>query len=93
MLGAFLSILLPAIGPAVVEFPALSATLRLLVEALLVSVLLATFIVRLKLASAVFARPEVASLALHAMLTSLACHALSAVPHDTIGAVLSTLTV
>src|SRR5262245_12424424 len=93
MLGAFLSILLPLIGPAVALLPALSATLRLLVAALAFSVPLATLVERLKLASAAFARSEVASLAVQAIFTSLACQTLSAVPHATLGAVASRLMV
>ena len=56
--GAFLSTLMPVIGPAVVLLSALSKTLRLLVEAVLVSVPVATLVVRLKFASPEAARPE-----------------------------------
>src|SRR5512142_3299961 len=93
MVGACLSTWLPLIGPAVAELPALSNTLRLFVEALLVSEPLATLVARLKFASAASARLEEASLAVQAMLTSLACHTPSALPQATVGAVASRLMV
>jgi hypothetical protein len=89
--GAFLSTLLPAIGPAVAQAPTLSQTCRLFVEALGVSVPAPTAVVRLKPASAAFANPDPLSLAVQAIATSLLCHALSAAPHETVGAFLSTL--
>src|SRR5262245_60852284 len=92
-LGAFLSTLLPLSGPAVVALPARSATLWLPVAALAVSVPVGTLVLRVKLASAAFASPDPPSLAVQAMLTSLACHRPSALPHDTPGGVLSTWTV
>src|SRR5262245_4682145 len=85
--GAFLSTLLPVIGPAVEQRPALLHTCRLFVAALAVSVPADTLVVNVKLASAAFAKPDSGSLAVHAMLTSLLCHALSAAPHETLGAV------
>ena len=51
IVGAFLSTLLPEMGPAVAELPTPSITARLLVEALGVSVPAATLVLRLKLAS------------------------------------------
>src|SRR5437016_4643831 len=91
MLGTFLSTLLPLIGPAVVALPARSATLRLFVAALAVSLLLGTVVLRVKFAFAAFARPDAPSLAVQAMLTSLTCHRPSALPHNTLGGVLSML--
>src|SRR5262245_51913050 len=93
MLGAFLSTLLPLMGPAVAVLPARSAMLRLPVVALAVSVSLGTVVLRVKLASAAFASPDPPSLAVQAMLTSLACHRPSALPHETLGGVLSIWTV
>src|SRR5207249_3732978 len=52
----------------------------------------ATFVDSEKLASAELARPDFASLAVHAMLTSLACQTPSALPHEITGGVLSILT-
>src|SRR5512143_373892 len=87
--GAFLSTLLPPIGPAVAQFPSRSHTLRVPVAALAVSVPAGTEVERLKLASAGLARPEPPSPAVQAMLTSFACHWPSAVPQLTAGAVVS----
>src|SRR5204863_3603373 len=72
--GHFSSTMIPVIGPAVTQFPALSQTLWLLVEAFAVSVPAGTFVARLKLASAGSARSEPPSDAVHGMLTSVACH-------------------
>jgi hypothetical protein len=66
--------MIPSIGPAVTQFPALSHTLWLFVEAFAVSVPSSTVVMRLKLASAGSARPEPPSNASHGMLTSVACH-------------------
>src|SRR5215207_9677147 len=87
--GAFLSIMLPLIGPATELLPALSRTVLKSVDALLVSVLAATLVVRLKLASLAFFKPAGASVAVHAMDTSVACQTPSAVPHTITGGVLS----
>src|SRR2546429_9801506 len=89
--GAFLSTLFPVIGPAAVLLPAASPTLLPFVDALLVSVPAATLDVKLKLASAALARPEPPSLAVHAIETSDACHAPSAEPQLTVGALRSIL--
>ena len=91
--GAFLSTLLPEIGPAVEELPAPSATARLLVEALFVSVFAATEVVKSNEASAGSARPDVPSRAVQAILTSAACHAPSTTPHEILGATVSIFTV
>jgi hypothetical protein len=79
--GGFLSTLLPVTGPAVVHPPTVLHTWRLFVAALAVSVPISTLVVKLKLASAAFASPDSGSLAVHAMATSLLCHAPSAAPH------------
>ena len=89
MVGAFLSTLFPLIGPAVVQRFAVLHTCRLFVAAVAVSVPVATFVVRLKLASAWFASPDSGSLAVQAMLTSLLCQAPSATAHETCGGVAS----
>src|SRR4051812_22322622 len=57
--GVFLSTFAPLIGPATELLPARSKTVFELVDALLVSVLAATLVVRLKLASAALASPDV----------------------------------
>ena len=67
----------------------MSQTWRLFVAALAVSVPAGTLVVRLKLASAAFASPDPTSLAVHAIVTSLLCHAPSAAAHDTCGGVAS----
>jgi hypothetical protein len=64
-----------------------------LVTALAVSAPVGTLVVTVKLALAGFARPDVASEAVHARLTSVACHAPSAVPQDAVGPVASRLMV
>src|SRR5690242_3556664 len=91
--GPFSSTLIPLIGPAVVQLPALSHTLWRPVEAFAVSVPTGTLVVRLKLASAGSARPEPPSDAVHAMLTSVACQVDGAVAQVTSGGVKSQLTV
>src|SRR2546427_5004599 len=91
MLGPFLSILLPETGPAVVELATPSATLRVPVEALVVSVPAGTAVDRLNDASAGLARPEPPSVAVQAMLASVACQTPSADPHEITGDLRSTL--
>src|SRR6266545_958051 len=93
IVGAFLSIMLPLIGPPTVKFPATSNTVCVPVNALFVSVPAGTLVKSRKLASAGFARPDSASLAVQAMLTSVACQRPSAEPHNTTGSVLSMRTV
>src|SRR5436853_400316 len=93
MAGGFLSTMFGPIGPAVVELSARSRTARLLVKAVAVSVFAGTLVVSEKLASAGFASPERLSLAVQAMLTSLACQRPSGEPQLTDGAVLSRRTV
>src|SRR5439155_8736 len=89
--GFFLSTLLPAMGPAVVELLTASATTWLPVEALASSVLAGTEVLRVKVASAGLARPEPPSEALHVMSTSAECQAPSALPQTTTGFCRSTL--
>jgi hypothetical protein len=87
--AALRSIMLPEIGPAVVEFPIASATEWLAVEALAVSVPASTLVESVKLASLESARPEPPSLALQEMLTLLACQMVSALPQFTVAALRS----
>ena len=77
MPGPCLSTLLPVMGPATAQFPALSQTLRLSVGASESSVPAATSVESEKLASPGLARPEPPSLAVQAMPTSAACQAAS----------------
>ena len=91
MTGFFLSTLFPETGPTVEEFSTLSRTVRLSVEALESSVSLPTLVVRLKLASPLSFSPEPLSEAVQAMATSAPCHIASAAPHNTTGALRSTL--
>src|SRR5438552_1230126 len=91
MLGPFLSTLLPETGPAVAELPTASATDLLPVDALGVSVLAGTVVLRLNVASAGLARPAPPSEAVQAMLTSAGCQDPSAEPQLTAGALRSTL--
>src|SRR6266545_1970809 len=90
-MGPFLSTLLPLIGPAVAELPTASPTAWVPVEALASSVSAGTLVDRENLASAGLTKPEPASLAVQAILTSLPCQFPSALPHETVGAFLSTL--
>src|SRR6266478_3781548 len=92
MVGGFLSTMLPPIVPAFAQFPATSQTECAPVDAFAVSVPVGTFVVREKLASEEFASPEPTSLALHAIVTSAACHTPSAPPQMIIGGVLSSIT-
>src|SRR5215472_14789444 len=89
MSGAFLSTMLPLIGPAMTQLPATSQICRLSVKALAVSVPDGTMVDRVKLASPGLARPDSASLAVHWRLTSLACHWPSGAAHVNVGATLS----
>src|SRR5215212_9246601 len=93
MLGAFLSTLFPPMGPAVVQLPALSQTVRVPVEALVVSVSTATFVESEKERSEALTKPETLSLAAQVIFTSPECHNPSAGSQETEGAVLSRLTV
>ena len=77
--GAFLSTMMPVIGPAVTLFPTLSVTVTMFVEALAVSVPFATLVVRVKLAGE--ARPEPPSFAMQEMLTSVALQPVGAAAH------------
>ena len=79
--GAFLSILLPPTGPARDGVPGgVEPSARLPVCASSVSAPAATLVDRLKLASPAGSTPEPPSVAVHAMLTSLACQSPSAEP-------------
>ena len=78
--------LVPGDRSSRMQLPTMSQTWRLFVAALAVSVPAGTLVVRLKLASAAFARPDSRSLAVHAMVTSLLCHAPSAAAHDSAAA-------
>ena len=73
--------------------PTPSVMVRLPVDALASSVLLATLVCRLKLPSAAFARPEPPSLAVQFTETSAACQAPSPLPQDTTGDFRSTMKV
>ncbi len=84
--GPRLSTMLPVMGPAVVQLPAASHTLRLAVAASAVSVPWGTAVARENEPSAGSARPEPTSVAVQAMLTSPACHCPSAATHSTSGA-------
>src|SRR5258705_439397 len=64
-------------GPAEEQFPATSHTVCVPVCAVDVSVPAVTAVKSVKLASAALAKPEPVSLAVQAMLTSLACHEVS----------------
>jgi len=72
---------------AVVQLPATSQTGRVLVLALAVSVPAGTLVESEKSASDVLARPDAASVAVQATLTSVGCHRPSAAPHATAGGV------
>src|SRR5262245_15692399 len=85
IVGGFLSTLLPVIGPALVHPPMVLHTRRLSVAALAVSVPIGTFVIKLKLASTAFFSPNLASLAVHAMMASPLRQVPSDVPHDTCG--------
>src|SRR5262245_3398697 len=89
MAGARLSILLFNTGPAVPQLPAASQTICELVVAPTVSTPFGTFVTKVKLSSSLFASPDSASLAVHDIVTSSACHKPSAPPHVIVGAVLS----
>src|SRR5947209_168685 len=89
MLGGFLSIMLPAIGPAAEQFPATSHTGCVPVDAFAVSVPAGTLVLREKPASDGFARPEPESVATQGMLTSLACQRPSVPAQEMDGGVLS----
>src|SRR5437667_11148834 len=89
MSGALRSTLLPAIGPAVAQLPALSQTWRLSVDAFASSLPAGTLVDSEKLASAGFARPEPLSFAVQGMLTLLACQLPSGEPQVIVGGVVS----
>jgi hypothetical protein len=78
---------MPLIGPAVAQFPALSQTFRLPIEAFAVSVPPGTLVVKVKRASDRLVSPDPLSLAVQTMLTSDACQSPSGVPHKMTGGV------
>ena len=89
--GAFLSTLLPAIGPAVAQLFVLSQTWYVPVLAFAVSVPTATEVDSVKFASDAFASPEPLSWAVHEMITSEACQTPSAEPQEMVGGVESSV--
>src|SRR5947209_5066613 len=91
MIGTFLSTLSPVYGPAVVQLPATSHTVRLGVVAEPVSVPVGMLVVRVRDASPGLARPDPASPAVHAMEISAALQPVGGVTHDTVGGVVSTM--
>jgi len=91
IVGFFLSTLLPPIEAAVEQLPTASQTLRVVVDADVVSVPSGTLVVSEKLASAADARPDPPSLAEQLTATSLACQAASDATQEIVGAFLSTL--
>lgn len=87
MPGACLSILLPSMGPATAQLPALSHMFWLAVRASEFSVPVGTFVESEKLASSGLARPAPLSLALQVMPTSVACQIPSAAAQSAVGVV------
>ena len=73
------------------QFPATSHTVALGVEALLVSVPDGTLVESVKVGWLPAAKPEVASAALQAMETSDGLQLVGAAPHESVGAVASSL--
>ena len=76
-------------GPAVEQFPATSHTVCVPVCAVEVSVPGVTAVKSVKLASAELAKPEPVSLAVQAMLMSVACHRVSGMAQLICGGVVS----
>src|SRR5687767_1390196 len=89
--GAFLSILLPPIGPATAALSARSTMRCEPVAASLVSLPAATVVTSENAASAALASPDVPSDAVQATVTFPACHWSSAAPHAIDGAARSSL--
>src|SRR5260370_36006080 len=87
--GGFLAALLGPTGPVTEQFPAMSHKVRLLVKAFAVSVPAGTVVASMKLAGELRSSPDPASLAVQAILTSLACQAPSGDPQLIAGGVLS----
>src|SRR5205814_2561576 len=87
--GAFLSILLPAIGPAVTQLPAVSQTWRASVAAFASSASVGTLVDSEKVAPPGVASPEPSSLALQARLTFPPCQTPAGASQASEGAVLS----
>src|SRR6476469_1970637 len=92
MSGGLRSILFPEIGPADVQLPLTSQTLRLSVFALPSSLPAATDVNRKNDASSGFANPLPAPVAVQASAMLFACHAPSGDAHDTTGGVWSSQT-
>src|SRR3989442_5674049 len=90
IVGAFLSTLMPPIGPAVAQLLIASQTWSEPVEAFAVSLPDGTLVERVKLASDALARPDPESAAVHASETSVACQSPSGCAHWRVGAVVST---
>src|ERR1051325_9006980 len=81
--------MMPLMGPAWAQLPRLSQMVLLLVRAFAVSMPDDTEVVRMKIASAEFAKPEPLSVAVHAIATSPACQSPSVAPHWIVGGVVS----
>ena len=89
MVGGLRSTLIPAIGPAVAQLPALSHTWRLFVDADAVSTPVTTVVDSVKLASPGFASPDPLSDAVQATEMFPECHAESGVAHERFGETVS----
>src|SRR5258708_392288 len=89
--GGFLSTLLGPIGPAAAQLPATSHSWRVPVKAAAVSVPAGTLVVSVKFAGEFALSPEPLSLAVQAMLTSLALHKPSGETQMIAGGVVSTV--
>src|SRR5262249_25653803 len=87
--GAFLSTMMPAMGPAFAQFPARSQIRRLPVSEFAVSVPAGTLVFSVKVASPGFARPDPESLAEQPRVTSVACQSASGLAHMICGGVVS----
>src|ERR1051325_6349475 len=91
MVGARLSTLMGASGPATRQLPATSQTSRLAVVAVAVSTPAGTEGASRKLASRASASPDPESEAVHPRLTSAACQPVSGAAQFTTGGVVSAL--
>src|SRR2546428_351187 len=90
IVGAFLSTLMPPIGPAVAQLLIASQTWSEPVEAFEVSLPDGTLVESVKFASDAFARPDPKSDAVQASETSVACQSASGATHWRVGALVST---
>ena len=93
MAGGILSTRMPDTGPAMAQFPATSHTVRESVDADAISSPSPTRVVSENALADPTASPDVASDAVHAIVTSAACHAASALAHATRGGEASRLIV